>query len=84
MIYLIALLFACSVGLVIVAVAQLLPARSAGSRRLAELEQAGASPFGVVQRRKRQARRERWEAMLQELGERVSARSRDVPEMRRG
>jgi tight adherence protein C len=75
MVYLIALLFALSVGMVIVAVAQLLPARSAGiGRRLAELEHAGASPFGVIQRRDRQARRERWEGMLRELGERVGGK----------
>jgi tight adherence protein C len=75
MVYLIALLFALSAGMVIVAVAQLLPARSAGiGRRLAELEQVGASPFGVIQRRDRQARRERWEGMLRELGERVGGK----------
>ncbi len=71
MAYMIAALFALSVGLVIVAVAQLLPSRTAGvSRRLAELQQAGASPFGVIQRRDRQERRAKWEAILQQMGER--------------
>jgi tight adherence protein C len=84
MVYLTALLFALSVGLVIVAVAQLLPARSAGiARRLAELEQVGASPFGVTQRRDRQARRERWEGVLKDLGERVASKESDVSETRR-
>jgi tight adherence protein C len=83
MVYLIALLFAASVGLVIVAAAQLVPARSGEiARRLSELDAAGTSPFGVVQRRARQARRERWEAILKQLGERVSRRGSQVSEMR--
>jgi tight adherence protein C len=84
MIYLIALMFALSVGLVILALAQLVPARSGNiARRLAELEQVGNSPFGVTQRRDRQARRERWEAVLKELGERVSGEGSELPELRR-
>jgi tight adherence protein C len=84
MVYLIALLFALSTGLVIVAVAQILPSRAASvSRRLAELEQVGASPFGITQRRKRQARRDRWEGVLKELGERVSGDGSDVPDTRK-
>jgi len=81
MVYLIALLFATSIGLVIVAVAQLIPARSSGiARRLAELEQGSESPFGTLQRRERQARRDRWQAILQSLGERVSGDT-DTPEV---
>jgi tight adherence protein C len=84
MVYLIAFLFALSAGMVIVAVAQMIPTRSSGlSRRLAELEHAGASPFGVVQRRDRQARREKWEGLLRDLGERVSKEATDLPETRR-
>jgi tight adherence protein C len=84
MVYLIAVLFACSVALVIVAVAQLLPSRAPGiSRRLAELEEIGASPFGVIQRRHRQARRQKWENILRELGEKVGADRPDLPELRR-
>jgi tight adherence protein C len=84
MIYLIALLFAVSAALVIFAVAQLLPSRSPSvARRLAELDQVGASPFGVIQRRERQARRERWEALLQQLGDRVAGERSDLPELRR-
>jgi tight adherence protein C len=82
--YLIAALFACSVGLLVTAVVQLVPARSAGiARRLAELEQVGENPFGTLQRRERQARRERWEAVVQQLGERVSGgEAPQVSEMR--
>ncbi|HUE96494.1 MAG TPA: type II secretion system F family protein [Longimicrobiaceae bacterium] len=85
MIYLTSILFACSVTLVIVLLAQLIPGRSVDlSRRLAELHEVGVgSPYGAVQRRKRQARRERWEAILRELGERVSAHRSDLPELRR-
>jgi tight adherence protein C len=74
MLYLTAILFACSAGLVILAVAQLLPARSASiARRLAQLEQASDDPFSILKRRERQARREKWEGVLQQLGERVSS-----------
>src|SRR5687768_11823773 len=85
MLYLTAVLFACSVGLVIVLLAQLIPARSLDlTRRLAELEQIGtSSPYGTAQRRNRQARREKWEAILKDLGERVSADRIDLPELRK-
>lgn len=84
MLYLTAVLFGLSVVLVVVLLAQLIPARSVDlSRRLAELEHIGtASPYGIDQRRKRQARRERWEAVLKELGERVSARRVDMDALR--
>jgi tight adherence protein C len=83
MVYLIAGLFAISVSMVIVAVAQLIPARSAGiNRRLAELQQISSSPFEVTQRRGRQARRDRWEGILQELGERVSKKDSDATDLR--
>jgi tight adherence protein C len=79
MLYLIALLCATSAALVIVGVAQLLPARSGGvARRLAELEHSGENPFGVLQRRQRQARRDRWEAVLQHLGERLSGKEENA------
>jgi tight adherence protein C len=85
MIYLIALMFATSIGLILVALAQLIPARSGAiGRRLSELEQAGESPFGTLQRRDRQARREKWEAILQQLGERTSdPDSAETGELRR-
>jgi tight adherence protein C len=83
--YLIAVLFACSVGLVAVMLTQLVPTRSLDlNRRLAELEQIdGTGPFAVGERRRRQARREKWEGILSELGERIGAHRSDVPELRR-
>jgi tight adherence protein C len=84
MTYVIVMLIACSAGLVIVAVAQLLPARSARvGRRLAELEHASTSPFGVIERRQRQARRARWESVLRELGDQVASDKQDIPELKR-
>ena len=84
MLYLTAILFGFSVVLVVVLLAQLIPARSVDlSRRLAELEHVGSmSPYGIDQRRKRQARRDRWEAVLKELGERVSSRRVDMHALR--
>jgi tight adherence protein C len=89
MIYLIAILFSVSVMLVILVIAQLVPARSGMiTRRLAELEQAGASPYGQVQRRERQSRRSQWEALIKELGDKVGGEKAtgdeaDAGEMRR-
>jgi tight adherence protein C len=78
MLYLVAALFACSIALVVVAVAQLVPARSSAvSQRLLELEQLGTT----FTSRKR-ARRDRWEAMLQQLGEQVGE-THDTRELRR-
>jgi tight adherence protein C len=75
MIYLVALLAAAAAALAVVVAAQLAPNRSpAIARRLVELEQMGNTPFSVGERRRRQARRERWEALLQALGERVESR----------
>lgn len=71
MIYVIAAAFALTIALLTVAVAQLVPARpSSVTRRLAELEQMGSSPFDASRRRERQTRRQRMEAVLQKLGSR--------------
>ncbi|HSJ24318.1 MAG TPA: type II secretion system F family protein [Longimicrobiales bacterium] len=85
MIYLVAVLIAATVGLVVYAVAQAVPARPAViGRRLAELELAGTSgAFEAVQRNSRMKRRERWEAILQELGERTVRAETDQSEVRR-
>jgi tight adherence protein C len=73
MAYIVAGLIAATVGLLVMAVGQLVPARPASvGRRLDELEAAGTSGFGTTQRRRRQASRERWEAVLKSLGERAS------------
>jgi tight adherence protein C len=71
--YMIAGLIALSVGLLVMAVAQLLPARPASiGRRLEELEAVGTTGFGELQRRRRQSSREKWEGVLKVLGERAS------------
>ena len=73
MLYVLAVLIAGTVGLTVLLVAQMVPARPAAiGRRLAELEQMGTdAPYGVAQRRRRQERRQRWEALLAGIGERV-------------
>ena len=79
MIYLAAALFACSASLAVVLVSQLIPNRSgAVSRRLAELEALG-SPYASDRR----AKRERWEAVLQQLGERVGSNQQDGGKLRK-
>jgi tight adherence protein C len=71
--YVIAGLIALTVGLLVMVVGQLVPARPASiGRRLDELETVGASGFTTVQRRRRQSNREKWEGVLKVLGERVS------------
>jgi tight adherence protein C len=84
MAFFIAGLIATSIGLLVYAVAMLLPARPATiGRRLAELETAGASPFSPVERRQRERRRDRWENILKELGERAVRAETDESEVRR-
>jgi tight adherence protein C len=83
MIYLTVFLFACSAGLVLVAAAQLLPGRrSEVAQRLVELDEAVVSSWGTPYRRDRQARREKWEAVFQELGERVTSNRPGAPGLR--
>lgn len=83
MLYAVAALLALSVGFTVVLVAQMVPARSRlVRRRLAELDDVAASPFDTVHRRRRQVRRERFEAILRQLGEWVDARRGDDPALR--
>jgi tight adherence protein C len=71
--YIIAGLIALTVGLLVMAVAQLLPARPASiARRLEELEAVGSTGLGELQRRRRQSSREKWEDVLKVLGERAN------------
>ena len=78
MIYMIAALIATSVTLVIVFVAQMIPAREPGlGRRLAELNEINAGAREVLQRRRRKERREQWEGLVEALGERITERSKD-------
>jgi tight adherence protein C len=82
-IYVVAALVACTVALVTLLVAQLVPARPAAvGRRLQELQQVTFDPLSTAHRRARQTRRERWEALLRELGERVEQRRRDNSQTR--
>jgi ABC-type multidrug transport system fused ATPase/permease subunit len=83
MIYLVAGLAACSVALFFVALVQALPAQSrVVVRRLGELERLSASPFGTAQVRERRSRRDRWQAVLHELGERVERKQEDASAVR--
>jgi tight adherence protein C len=84
MIYVVVALIAVTVGLVVFAVGQFVPARPAViGRRLSELQSASASPFDLTQRHIRMKRRERWEALLHELGERATRTEADQNELRR-
>jgi tight adherence protein C len=78
MIYLIAGLVATSVTLVIVLVAQTIPTRTPGlGRRLAEIGDINAGALETLQRRRRQERRQRWEGVVQALGERITNPAKD-------
>lgn len=84
MVFIVALLIATTVGLVVFAIAQALPNRPAVvGRRLAELQLAGSNAFDPAQRRARMKRRDRWEAVLQELGEKAARPEKDQTEVRR-
>jgi tight adherence protein C len=77
-IYLVALLIACSIGLLTLAVAQLIPARSgAVDQRLVELRQISSGKLGTASRSARIAQRDRWRSVIQELGEKVGERRPD-------
>ncbi len=72
--YLIAALVGTSVILLIYGVFSLVPARSrAITRRLTELEAGGARQY-AIQRRLRQAKRERLEGLLEAFGEKVASK----------
>lgn len=82
MIAIVAVLFAVTAILAVVAVAELVPARDRNvGRRLQELQEI-ASTRGAAQRRKRQAKREQLEVWLQTFGERVSTGRKDLFEVR--
>lgn len=79
MLYLIALLIGGSVAAVTLVVAQMVPSRPAAiSRRLAELESIGTTPFDVKKRLARQEQRKRFDDVIRHLGERVGS-DRNVP-----
>ena len=83
MLYVVAVLVACTVGLLTLLAAQIVPARPAAvGRRLAELQQLSFDPLSTEHRRQRQTRRERWEALLRDVGQRVEQKRTDNSEMR--
>lgn len=79
MVYVIALLVASAVGLTALLVVQAMPSRApALDRRLVEVEQMGGGSIGARERRRRHARRERWEILLHSLGQKADAESKDA------
>jgi tight adherence protein C len=81
--YIIAALIAATVGLLVLAIAQAMPARPASvGRRLEELEAVGTTGFGAAQRRRRQSSRQRWEEVLKVLGERAKHTETDQRQVR--
>jgi tight adherence protein C len=83
-IYLIGCLIAATVALVFLAIAETLPARPrAVERRLAEVRQIGRDAVEVVERRRRQERRERLEEFLRQAGKRLEGSRDDGTAVRR-
>lgn len=73
MVYVVAVSLAVAVGLTVILLAELLPAKPrALEHRLAEIQVLGMDPRMLLQRRHRQQRRERMLAMLQTLGSRLA------------
>jgi tight adherence protein C len=84
MLYLIAVLTACTVGLITLLVAQAIPARPPEvAQRLAELQQMSAGSFDALERRRRQSRREQWQGLLTQLGARLEHRRNDSRKLQR-
>lgn len=83
MLTIIVALTALAVVLVVVAVAELIPARDrAVTRRLAELQEI-ASQRTLDQRRRRTEKRQQLEVWMQAFGEKVSQGRKDIVEVRR-
>ncbi len=83
MIYLIASLVAATVVLVVMVVAETLPARSrVVDRRLAEVQRIGHGAAQAVERRRRQERRERLEGFLRQAGARLEESRGDATAVR--
>ncbi len=78
MLSLIAISIAFAIGLVVVLIAELIPARTraAVERRLAEIDMVATDPHSLLQRRRRQKQRERLVEILEEVGTHVSGESR--------
>ncbi len=82
--YFVAILAGLSVTLVMTGTFQLVfrPARAV-SREVSRLQQAGARPFDIRARRRRQERRKRFHQALRELGERMEDRQGELEGIRR-
>jgi len=82
--YFVAILAGLSVTLVMTGTFQLVfrPARAV-SREVSRLQQAGARPFDIRARRRRQERRKRFRQALRELGERMEDRQGELEGIRR-
>jgi tight adherence protein C len=81
MTYLVVALVMTSVVAFVYGIVSLVPARSrAITRRLAEIESGGGQHY-AIQRRVRQARRERLEGILETFGEKVAARRAEWSQM---
>lgn len=76
--FLVVVLVMTSVFALVYGMASLAPARSRLiSKRLGELQSGAARNYTSVQRRQRQEKRDRLEALMQTFGERVTARRAD-------
>lgn len=83
MIYLIAFLVALTVMLMVAALAELIPSRSRViDQRLAELRISGQGTVQLLERRRRQERRERLEGLLRQLGTGLEERRKDAAAVR--
>jgi tight adherence protein C len=81
--YLVGGCIAVSVAMLVLFIAQLVPARSpAISRGLAEIEEAAYGPGETLLRRRRQARAERLRVLLEAWGEKVAEGRRDLTVVR--
>ncbi len=70
MLYAVVVLLGLTVALVVFLLVQLRPQREqvAVRQRLAEMDEVLENPFGQIARRRRQAQRERYEALIRDLG----------------
>ncbi|MGH7552814.1 MAG: type II secretion system F family protein [Longimicrobiales bacterium] len=74
MVYLVAIALAFAIGLTVLLLAELLPAKPrALEQRLADIQTMGLDPHAILFRRRRQQQRERVLELLQEIGGRLSA-----------
>lgn len=74
MIYIVAIALAFAIGLTVMLLAELMPARPrAVEQRLADIQTMGLDPHAILYRRRRQQQRDRVLEFLQEIGGRLTA-----------